>query len=99
MARVIVKESQCLGKKFFNGTMGFQDVKDMVQKIGKVESVKVSKGTYSSNFTNNIHNIDIHKDGISFEIHLTENQFKKMLPTFKEMGEVEITEYYWKNRK
>ena len=96
MARVIVKEGSCSGKRFFDGTMVFADVCDMVQKIGTVEDgIRVSKGTYSNKFTHNIHNIYIYKDGISYEIHLTENQFGKLKSLFREMGEIRIQEYFW----
>lgn len=82
----------------FEGTMTFNDVKDMINKIGKLETnIKVSKGTVHMTCTQNIHHTHIYKNGISYDIHLTEKQFKKMLPLFKEMGEIEINEYFWLN--
>ena len=96
MARVIVKESVCLGKKFFDGTMVFKDVEDMVKKVGKVDgAVNVFKATRTNKFTNNIHNVLFYKDGVSYEIHLTERQFKLMNETFAQMGEIDVTEYFW----
>jgi len=95
MARVIVKESICLGKKFFDDVMVFDDVEDMVNKVGAIDGrITVFKGTFSNNFTQNIHDVRFHKNGVSYEIHLTENQFGKMRNTFKEMGEVRIIEHF-----
>ena len=76
--------------------MIFNDVCDMIQKIGTVEHrISVSKATYSLNSSQNIHHIHIHKDGISYEINLTEKQFDKLKSTFKKMGEIKIHEYFW----
>ena len=96
MARVIVKESSSSGRRFFNGTMPFADVCDMIEKIGKVEDgIGVTKGTFSMNCSHNIHDVHIYKDGISYEIHLTENQFDKLKSLFKEMGEIRVHELFW----
>lgn len=98
MARIIVKESVIPGKTFFNGVMTFDDVQDMVERIGIVDGkIYVSKGTYHLHFTHNMHYVSFTKDKIYYSINLTEKQFKKMISVFKEMGELKINEYFWLN--
>ena len=96
MARVTVKESVCLGKKFFDGVMAFKDVQDMLGKVGFVDGrVSVSKGTYRLSCTHNMHYVSFTKDGESYDVHLTEKQFERLLPVFNEMGDVQTNEYFW----